>query len=286
MARFVYNDANEKIGDINDVILDKAGKVENVILGVGGFLGMGEHYVAVAYDKLKWSNEPPRSTTASTVHREPSGDECRQQRSHCRRRYRSHDRRSDDGGRSEGQRILVSRPRHLQRVQGPVEGNAAVQILSRNLPPRNVRFEAVDFTPTNPIRGLYWSVVINGVVAVSGHRGHDVESGRKSLGARRYRQLGRWRNRPPAWQAGGRALQVRSSLARGRPMCEFNSNIDRDNSGVAGNAPYPGALCGKPMKSVLTRPISSGPGHLYELRGRPLKNSPSGGGKLVRPPCK
>ena len=63
----VYNDANEKIGDINDVILDKAGKVENVILGVGGFLGIGEHYVAVGYDKLKWSNEPPRSTTASTT---------------------------------------------------------------------------------------------------------------------------------------------------------------------------------------------------------------------------
>jgi sporulation protein YlmC with PRC-barrel domain len=63
----VYNDANEKIGDINDVILDKSGKVENVVLGVGGFLGMGEHNVAVAYDKLKWSNEPPRSTTASTT---------------------------------------------------------------------------------------------------------------------------------------------------------------------------------------------------------------------------
>jgi sporulation protein YlmC with PRC-barrel domain len=63
----VYNEANEKIGDINDVILDKAGKVENVVLGVGGFLGMGEHYVAVAFDKLKWSNEPPRSTTASTT---------------------------------------------------------------------------------------------------------------------------------------------------------------------------------------------------------------------------
>ena len=63
----VYNDANEKIGDINDVILDKSGKVENVILEVGGFLGMGEHYVAVAYDKLKWSNEPPRSTTTSTA---------------------------------------------------------------------------------------------------------------------------------------------------------------------------------------------------------------------------
>ena len=49
----VYNDANEKIGDINEVILDKSGKVANVILGVGGFLGMGEHYVAVAFDKLE-----------------------------------------------------------------------------------------------------------------------------------------------------------------------------------------------------------------------------------------
>ena len=62
----VYNEANEKIGDINEVILDKSGKVANVILCVGGFLGMGEHYVAVAFDKLKWVNEPASSTTAST----------------------------------------------------------------------------------------------------------------------------------------------------------------------------------------------------------------------------
>jgi len=61
----VYNEGNEKIGDINDVILDKTGKAENVIIGVGGFLGMGEHYVAIAFDKLKWVNEPAR--TASTA---------------------------------------------------------------------------------------------------------------------------------------------------------------------------------------------------------------------------
>src|SRR5882757_4970133 len=59
----VYNEANEKIGDINDVILDKSGKAEKVILGVGGFLGMGEHYVAVPFEKIKWVNEPERSTT-------------------------------------------------------------------------------------------------------------------------------------------------------------------------------------------------------------------------------
>jgi sporulation protein YlmC with PRC-barrel domain len=49
----VFNEANEKIGDINDVILDKSGKAEKVILGVGGFLGMSEHYVAVPFDKNK-----------------------------------------------------------------------------------------------------------------------------------------------------------------------------------------------------------------------------------------
>ena len=35
----VYNDANEKIGAIEELIVDKSSKVENVILGVGGFLG-------------------------------------------------------------------------------------------------------------------------------------------------------------------------------------------------------------------------------------------------------
>lgn len=62
----VYNEANEKIGDINELILDKSGKVANVILGVGGFLGMGEHYVAVDFDQLKWVDEPIRSTVATT----------------------------------------------------------------------------------------------------------------------------------------------------------------------------------------------------------------------------
>jgi sporulation protein YlmC with PRC-barrel domain len=62
----VYNEGNEKIGDINEIILDKSGKVANVIIGVGGFLGMGEHYVAVAYDKLKWVNEPVRSASAAS----------------------------------------------------------------------------------------------------------------------------------------------------------------------------------------------------------------------------
>lgn len=68
----VYNDANEKIGDVNDVILDKSGKAEKVILGVGGFLGMGEHYVAVPFEKLKWVNEPVRTATTTAPANAPA----------------------------------------------------------------------------------------------------------------------------------------------------------------------------------------------------------------------
>jgi hypothetical protein len=37
------------------------------VLGVGGFLGMGEHYVAVPMDKLKWVDEPVRTSSTSTA---------------------------------------------------------------------------------------------------------------------------------------------------------------------------------------------------------------------------
>ena len=62
----VYNDQNEKIGDIKELLLDKSGKIDTVAIGVGGFLGMGERDVAVKFDQLKWSNEPVKSTTSST----------------------------------------------------------------------------------------------------------------------------------------------------------------------------------------------------------------------------
>lgn len=62
----VYNNSNEKIGDISDLLVDQDGKIQAVILGVGGFLGMGEHLVAVKFENLKWVNEPVRNTTTSS----------------------------------------------------------------------------------------------------------------------------------------------------------------------------------------------------------------------------
>jgi len=67
----VYNEGNEKLGDVNELILDKNGKVAAVVIGVGGFLGMGEHDIAVSMDKLKFVEEPLRtSSTAPAASRD------------------------------------------------------------------------------------------------------------------------------------------------------------------------------------------------------------------------
>jgi sporulation protein YlmC with PRC-barrel domain len=80
MGLDVYNEANEKLGDINELILDKNGKVNAVVIGVGGFLGMGEHDIAVTMDKLKFMEEPvrtsstaPASTTRETTKETTTG---------------------------------------------------------------------------------------------------------------------------------------------------------------------------------------------------------------------
>jgi sporulation protein YlmC with PRC-barrel domain len=62
----VYNDANENIGSITDLLMDKSGAIKIAVIGVGGFLGMGEHLVAVPYDKLKFVNEAVAYTGTGT----------------------------------------------------------------------------------------------------------------------------------------------------------------------------------------------------------------------------
>lgn len=49
----VYDQNNNKIGEVTDVLLDKSGKVTSLIVGVGGFLGAGEKDVAVPFDAVK-----------------------------------------------------------------------------------------------------------------------------------------------------------------------------------------------------------------------------------------
>jgi sporulation protein YlmC with PRC-barrel domain len=69
----VYNDKNEKLGDIKEILVDKSGRVQGVIIGVGGFLGVGEHDIKVDMAKLKFVNDPPRTETTASGNR-PTND--------------------------------------------------------------------------------------------------------------------------------------------------------------------------------------------------------------------
>jgi sporulation protein YlmC with PRC-barrel domain len=49
----VYNQAGQSIGDLNDILMDKDGRIKAVVVGVGGFLGLGEKNVAVDFEQLQ-----------------------------------------------------------------------------------------------------------------------------------------------------------------------------------------------------------------------------------------
>jgi len=49
----VYDPNNNKIGQISDVLVSRDGHVNALIVGVGGFLGMGQKDVAVEFDAVK-----------------------------------------------------------------------------------------------------------------------------------------------------------------------------------------------------------------------------------------
>lgn len=56
----VYNGTGEEaenIGDVNDIVIGANGAIEQLIVGVGGFLGIGEKDVAVDYKKAEWAEK-------------------------------------------------------------------------------------------------------------------------------------------------------------------------------------------------------------------------------------
>ncbi len=52
MRSRVYNAAGERVGDVNDIVVND-GRVSAIIVGVGGFLGIGEKEVSLTPDQVK-----------------------------------------------------------------------------------------------------------------------------------------------------------------------------------------------------------------------------------------
>jgi sporulation protein YlmC with PRC-barrel domain len=56
----VHNAADESIGEVSDVLVDKDSGMVTLIVGVGGFLGIGEKDVAVPMNKITIARAPDR----------------------------------------------------------------------------------------------------------------------------------------------------------------------------------------------------------------------------------
>ncbi len=54
IGQSVVNSQDETVGDINDLVTDESGKVIAVLVGTGGFLGIGEKDVALGFDDLRF----------------------------------------------------------------------------------------------------------------------------------------------------------------------------------------------------------------------------------------
>jgi sporulation protein YlmC with PRC-barrel domain len=53
LGKPVYNDKDEKVGDVDDLIIAPDSSVSYAIIGVGGFLGLGERQVAIPVNRFK-----------------------------------------------------------------------------------------------------------------------------------------------------------------------------------------------------------------------------------------
>jgi sporulation protein YlmC with PRC-barrel domain len=62
----VYDTQNQNIGDVKDILLNKDGRVDAVVLDVGSFLGMGGKMVAIPMSDLKVSFEKNMNDNSSS----------------------------------------------------------------------------------------------------------------------------------------------------------------------------------------------------------------------------
>jgi sporulation protein YlmC with PRC-barrel domain len=69
----VYGPDHKKVGSIKDILMDHDGNAQVIVVGVGGFLGIGSKDVAVPFKAMQWQTEgraaatnPPPSSTSGT----------------------------------------------------------------------------------------------------------------------------------------------------------------------------------------------------------------------------
>ncbi len=64
IGKSILDSNNARIGDINDLLISEDGEIVAALVGVGGFLGIGEKIVAIPYDSLNISPQSDQITVS------------------------------------------------------------------------------------------------------------------------------------------------------------------------------------------------------------------------------
>jgi sporulation protein YlmC with PRC-barrel domain len=67
IGKTVYTTANENVGEINDLVFGNDGKIVGVVIGVGGFLGIGEKDVLVSLESIRMTKQEGSDVTQLVV---------------------------------------------------------------------------------------------------------------------------------------------------------------------------------------------------------------------------
>ena len=60
----VYGPDDKQIGKIDDLLVDRNGSAQTIVIGVGGFLGFGKKDVAVPFSAMQWRTEARKAPAA------------------------------------------------------------------------------------------------------------------------------------------------------------------------------------------------------------------------------
>jgi sporulation protein YlmC with PRC-barrel domain len=55
VGKGVVNPQDEEVGEISDLVFDEEGRLVAAVIGIGGFLGLGQKNVAVSWDRIEWT---------------------------------------------------------------------------------------------------------------------------------------------------------------------------------------------------------------------------------------
>jgi len=69
----VYDNQNKSVGKIDDLLIDHDGSIKAVVIGIGGFLGIGRKDVAVPYSAIHWQTEQRTVAVNDTAPANPVG---------------------------------------------------------------------------------------------------------------------------------------------------------------------------------------------------------------------